>query len=90
MNLLVSSADGPPTPACYACGGWDGEPVFKDGVSHLRFTCTIHWQSPQACVEWYRDFARVALESYERLGHIIDRFQLLASVESFSLRLQAW
>lgn len=92
MILRALTRTGVPTPACRSSGGgWDDEPVSKDGVPHLRFTCAIIWHSPEASIEWYQDFARSALQSYERLGHIIDRFQLLATdVESFSLRLEWW
>lgn len=74
----------------YACrdsgGGWDDEPVLRDGKSVLRFTCLIMWDSKQARLEWCQHFARGAIQSYELLGHIGDRFQLLtAAVESLSL-----
>jgi hypothetical protein len=87
-NLLA--AGGIPT-ACSALGGdWDDQPISRGGIPVLRFSCLISWSNPPGRREWYGDFARGAMESYERLGHIIDRFKLLTvDVESLCITLDS-
>lgn len=81
MNLYVPSH---PITACVPSGGgWDSHPMKRSGVDVVRFNSVISWYSPEGMEEWYSDFAKGAMESYERLGHIIDRLQLVTvDVES--------
>lgn len=37
----------------------------------------MRWDSPDARGEWYGDFARGVVDSYERLVHILDRLRML-------------
>ncbi|OKL58647.1 hypothetical protein UA08_06141 [Talaromyces atroroseus] len=72
--------------AGHACGGgWDDESSVLDdnGTKVMRFTAVISWHSNESREEMYGKFVRGAMESYERFGHIIDRFRLLTvKVES--------
>lgn len=66
---------------------WDDEPTSRAGRPALRYTFAITWSSPEGRIEWYSDFLKGATESYERLGHILDRFKLLViDVESLLIK----
>lgn len=82
MSLI--GIPGPPAQACFShSGGWDSSPTKKTGTDVVRFNTVIAWSSTEGMEEWYSDFANGAMQSYERLGHIIDRLQLVTvNVES--------
>lgn len=81
-------AANPPITACVPYGGgWDSGPRKRSGVDVVRFNAVITWYSLEGMEEWYSDFAKGAMQSYERLGHIIDRLQLITvDVESLLFR----
>ncbi|KAJ6115691.1 hypothetical protein N7523_006108 [Penicillium sp. IBT 18751x] len=73
----------PPNASFSYGGGWDISPMKKTGTDVIRFNTVIAWSSAEGMEEWYSDFANGAMQSYERLGHIIDRLQLVTvDVES--------
>lgn len=78
----------PPATASFSYGGgWDNSLTKKSGTDVVRFNAVIAWSSAEGMEEWYSDFANGAMQSYERLGHIIDRLQLvIVDVESLLFR----
>ena len=82
--MFPTPSSGFPPIACQPqSNGWDYQPTFRAGRAALRYTYVVMWASNEGRVEWYDDFAKGATESYERLGHIVDRFRLLVlDVES--------
>lgn len=73
----------PPNASFLYGGGWDSSPTKKTGTDVIRFNTVIAWASAEGMEEWYSDFANGAMQSYERLGYIIDRLQLVSvDVES--------
>lgn len=71
------------------CGGdWDDYPISKNGIQVLRFSTHVKLYGEEGRSEWHGDFVRGAMESYERLGHVIDRLRLLiVDVESVPIVL---
>ncbi|KAG4428837.1 hypothetical protein IFR05_015678 [Cadophora sp. M221] len=72
----------------YFSGGWE---ISDDSLSNAeinRFTTAFHWISPQARAQWYAEFADGAMQSYERLGWMIDLLQIVTvGAESRFLQL---
>ena len=57
-----------------------------DGVE--VYTTVFAWVSPQARQQWYAEFSAGALESYERLGWMVDAMKILTKdIKSNFLKL---
>lgn len=61
------------------------DPEYTKSREKIHFTAVITWQSTEAKLDWYTEFA-AQYEDYERFGHKIDALALLcydlAKVES--------